>query len=251
MGNNARRIVISDVHGHYDTLMALLNAIAPSQDDQIYFLGDLIDRGPKSAQVVEFVKQNSYACLMGNHEQMMLDSFPKGQVYPPAMQAWLYNGGQETLESYGELGVSLEHLDWIQNLPAYLDLGDAWLVHAGVNPDLPIEAQTTQEFCWIRKEFHSIRKPYFADKLIVTGHTITFTLPGVEPGQIAQGQGWLDIETGAYHPKSGWMTALDINHKVVYQVNVFKKRSFRSMPLAQAAAQVRSNLIALSRTLLG
>ncbi|HBK64061.1 MAG TPA: serine/threonine protein phosphatase, partial [Cyanobacteria bacterium UBA11166] len=52
-----RQIVIGDVHGHYDTLMTLLNAIAPSEEDRVYFLGDLIDRGPKSAQVVEFVKE--------------------------------------------------------------------------------------------------------------------------------------------------------------------------------------------------
>ena len=54
-----RRIVIGDVHGHYDTLMTLLDAIAPTGDDMVYFLGDLIDRGPQSAQVVDFVKQSS------------------------------------------------------------------------------------------------------------------------------------------------------------------------------------------------
>jgi serine/threonine protein phosphatase 1 len=243
---NARRIVIGDVHGHFDALMALIEAIAPSADDQIYFLGDLIDRGPQSAQVVEFVKQNSYPCLLGNHEQMMLDSFPKGKAYLPALQAWLYNGGQETLDSYGEPGISPEHLDWIQNLPTYLDLGDVWLVHAGVHPSLPIEAQTTHEFCWIRSEFHSMRQPYFTNKLIVTGHTITFTLPGVEPGRIAQGHGWLDIETGAYHPKSGWMTALDLTHKVVCQVNVFKD-SVRKLPLSEAATWVSPDLITSNR----
>jgi serine/threonine protein phosphatase 1 len=55
-----RRIVIGDVHGHYYALMSLMEAIAPSQDDQIYFLGDLIDRGPHSAQLVQYVIENNY-----------------------------------------------------------------------------------------------------------------------------------------------------------------------------------------------
>ena len=84
--------------------------------------------------------------------------------------------------------------------------------------------QTTEQLCWVRDEFHSIRQPYFPDKLIIIGHTITFTLPGVSPGKLAQGQGWLDIDTGAYHPKSGWLTGLDITNRRVYQVNVFQHK---------------------------
>jgi len=61
-----RRIVIGDVHGHYDTLVALLDAVSPSSEDEVYFLGDLIDRGPNSAQVVELVMRNQFHCLRGN-----------------------------------------------------------------------------------------------------------------------------------------------------------------------------------------
>ena len=68
-----------------------------------------------------------------------------------------------------------------------------------------------------------MNKPYFPDKTIIAGHTITFTLPGVAPGNLAQGQGWLDIDTGAYHPRSGWLTGLDITNKLVHQANVFSK----------------------------
>ncbi|MBD0262559.1 MAG: metallophosphoesterase, partial [Tolypothrix sp. Co-bin9] len=59
---NHRRVVIGDVHGHYDALIMLLQAIAPDSDDQVNFLGDLIDRGPQSCQVINFVKQNRYHC---------------------------------------------------------------------------------------------------------------------------------------------------------------------------------------------
>lgn len=102
---------------------------------------------------------------------------------------------------------------------------------------MPLVEQTAEQICWVRDKFHSIDKPYFADKLIIVGHTITFTLPGVTPGQLAQGKGWLDIDTGAYHPRSGWLTALDITNKLVYQVNVLDK-CLRTLQLKEALAFV-------------
>jgi serine/threonine protein phosphatase 1 len=241
-----RRIIIGDVHGHYEGLMTLLNEIAPGSDDQVYFLGDLIDRGPNSAQVVNFVKESSYTCLLGNHEQLLLDAFPYGQAFAPALQAWLYSGGRSTVTSYPDANLLLEHIEWLQTLPAYLDLGDIWLVHAGVHPLLPIQAQTTHEFCWIRDEFHSSSKPYFPDKLIITGHTITFTLPKVSPGALAKGNGWLDIDTGAYHPKSGWLTGLDIKNGRVYQANVYTN-SVRVLPLEEAVMQIEPKQVGSNR----
>lgn len=233
-----RRIFIGDVHGHYDGLMVLLDEIAPNSDDRVYFLGDLIDRGPQSANVVEFVRQSPYPCLLGNHEQMLLDAFPNGRQNNAALAAWLYSGGRSTLASYGgDNAKLLKHLNWMRTLPTYLDLGDMWLVHAGVNPRLPLHKQTAEEFCWVRDEFHSITKPYFPDKLIVTGHTITFTLPGVAPGELAQGPGWLDIDTGAYHPLSGWLTGVDITNRQVYQVNVFQYIT-RTLPLDEVVTSI-------------
>ena len=232
-----RRIVIGDVHGHYDGLMRLLEAIAPSDEDSVYFLGDLIDRGTQSAQVVKFVKQSSYHCLLGNHEQMLIDVLGDGEVYGPALQGWLYSGGHATVNSYGEAGIPQGDIDWMRSLPTHLDLGDIWLVHAGVHPQIPLEKQSAEEFCWIREEFHSIAKPYFPDKLIITGHTITFTLPGVTPGKLAQGNGWLDIDTGAYHQQSGWLTGLDITNNLVYQVNVLRGR-VRKLSLSEAVTRI-------------
>lgn len=232
-----RRIVIGDVHGHYDSLMTLLEAIAPNSEDQVYLLGDLIDRGSKSCQVVEFVKNSSYQCLRGNHEQMLLDILSDDDIYPPALDAWMYSGGKNTLDSYDGKVIKREHLYWMQQLPDYLDLGDLWLVHAGVHPTMPFQSQGISQFCWIRNEFHSHPRPYFPDKLIITGHTITFTLPGVAPGQIAQGPGWLDIDTGAYHPRSGWLTGLDTTNWIVYQVNTWTK-STRQLPLSSLVTPV-------------
>jgi serine/threonine protein phosphatase 1 len=234
---SGRRIFIGDVHGHYDGLMQLMEAIAPTSEDRIYFLGDLIDRGPKSFQVVDFVKHSGYPCLLGNHEQLLLAAFPQSKISNQALNAWLHSGGHTTVASYPQSERLLEHLDWMRTLPTHLDLGDIWLAHAGMHPGLKVSDHTPQEYCWIREEFHSSLKPYFNDKIIITGHTITFTLPNVVPGAIAQGPGWLDIDTGAYHPKSGWLTGLDITHERVYQVNVFQQCQ-RVLPLAEAVIQI-------------
>ncbi|AKG22391.1 metallophosphoesterase family protein [Calothrix sp. 336/3] len=241
-----RRIVIGDVHGHYEGLMRLLEAIAPSSDDQVYFLGDLIDRGPKSSQVVKFVMDSPYKCLLGNHEQMLLNILTNRQISLPTVQSWLYSGGQATVASYAEATIPHDHLEWFSTLPTYLDLGDVWLVHAGIDPTMAIAEQTSQQFCWIREEFHGIKQPYFPDKLIIVGHTITFTLPGVTPGKIAQGKGWIGIDTGAYHPRSGWLTALDITNNLVYQVNIFR-HCIRTLPLEKAVTTINPEDIHESR----
>lgn len=240
-----RRIVIGDVHGHYDTLIALLDAVSPTSKDEIYFLGDLIDRGPKSAQVVDLVMRNNFYCLRGNHEEMLLDVVGTGEVSVDLYQSWLYSGGHATVDSY-DSKIPQEHIDWIKGLPLYLDLGDYWLVHAGVDPNVPLAQQNAEQFCWIREDFHGNDRVIFKNKLIITGHTITFTLPGVKPGQIAAGKGWLDIETGAYHHNSGWMTAIDLNQHKVYQANSFDGR-IRIMPLSKAIAKVESTKIASRR----
>ncbi|MDJ1184612.1 metallophosphoesterase family protein [Roseofilum casamattae] len=241
-GATARRIFIGDIHGHYEGLMHLLEAIAPGESDRIYFLGDLIDRGPQSAQVVNFVSQSNYPCIRGNHEQLLIDSFPDGKINYPALQGWLYSGGQATLSSYEDANKLLDHLQWILELPLYQDLGDVWLVHAGVHPDFSIDEQGEYEFCWIRDEFHSIPQPYFPDKTIIVGHTITFTFPGVSPGQVAGGHGWLGIDTGAYHRRSGWLTGLDWTNQQVHQVNVYEKTE-RTFPLAESITFVQPEAI--------
>jgi len=215
-----RRLVIGDIHGHYQGLQALLSLLDLAESDQVYFLGDLIDRGPHSSQVVDLVKENAYACLRGNHEQLMVAAFAQLSPNGSILKMWMQAGGKETLASYNSQQHLREHLSWFRSLPNYLDLGDFWLVHAGIHPNMPLEFQTEQEFCWIRREFHHMPEPYFAHKTIITGHTMTFTFSGVEPGQIVQGAGWLGIDTGAYHPQSGWLTALDLSSLTVFQINI-------------------------------
>lgn len=224
-----RRIVIGDVHGHYEGVVKLLEFITPAQDDQIYFLGDLIDRGPESSKVIDLIRNENYTTIIGNHEQMLIDAFCHEHLSVPELQAWLYSGGNATFANYeNDLDKLLDVVLWFQTQPYHIDLGDIWLVHAGLNPKLDLEEQTIEDVCWIRSAFHSMSEPYFSDKVIITGHTITFTFPDVEPGQLVQGEGWIDIDTGAYHRKSGWLTAFDLDRWQVYQINVHtsEKREF-------------------------
>ena len=233
----SRHIVIGDVHGHYEGLLRLIEFLDLNPVDELYFLGDLVDRGPQSAQVVEFVKTKGYPCLRGNHEELMIAACrPKDQDYA-AFHMWAACGGRQTLESYESQEQLQEHVQWLSTLPTYIDLGNLWLVHAGVDPKKKLENQSAEEFCWIRDRFHKSAKPFFDDKLIVTGHTITFTFPQVKPGQIAHGEGWISIDTGAYHPKSGWLTAYDTTQGQIYQVNVFKDKE-RKLKLEDAIATV-------------
>jgi serine/threonine protein phosphatase 1 len=218
----ARRFVISDVHGQYKTLVELLAWIGLGAADQLYFVGDLVDRGSQSREVVDLVRKEGYHTIIGNHEQMMINSFrQEEEVSLMDLQSWMMNGGNSTFDSYQQNFESLmEDVKWLRQQPYFVDLGDVWLVHAGVNPLFPLSEQIEEDLCWIREGFHRVEKPYFKDKLIIIGHTITFTFPGVNPGELVQGAGWLGIDTGAYHPRSGWLTAVDLDSWQVYQCNV-------------------------------
>jgi len=96
MSKTHHRIVIGDVHGHYDGLMRL--QVARLRRSSL-FSRDLIDRGPQSAQVVDFVQSSSYHCLLGNHEQMLLEVLDSSEVSSKVEQTWLYSG-YATVTSY-------------------------------------------------------------------------------------------------------------------------------------------------------
>ena len=115
--------VIGDIHGCFDTFMALLKQLP--KDAKIALVGDLIDRGPKSRQVVQYVIDNNIDCVMGNHEDMMV-KWPRH---------WDYNGGEQTLESYNinmfwnkdkpQFSDEFDaHRKWMETLPVYLEYPD-------------------------------------------------------------------------------------------------------------------------------
>jgi serine/threonine protein phosphatase 1 len=223
------RYVIGDVHGYYGTLKQLLKLIDVKDEDHVFFVGDLIDRGEKSAKVIRLVRNTkNFFSVVGNHELMMMDA-----IFNNNLQSWVFNGyGSETYNSYqklyGEESMKMMFDDcvWMNSLPYFIDLGDYFIVHAGVKPGVPLEKQGEYEFCWIREDFFLSPQRVFPDKTIIVGHTITSSghFRDVPGGNIILGNGFMMIDTSAYFKASGWLTALDLDNDLVYQVNTDKRQ---------------------------
>lgn len=172
---------IGDVHGCFDQLVIMMEKIREYseendiKDSNLIFLGDYIDRGPKSKEVVDFLinLQETFPgkviCLRGNHEQMMLDHLRNGER---GFSDWLDNGGRATLKSY-DVGFVRDmpraHLDWMLRLPYYHNDGLHFFVHAGVEPGKKPEDTSRDEMMWIRYEF--LNSNYEWPQIIVHGHT--------------------------------------------------------------------------------
>lgn len=113
-------IIIGDVHGCYKTLVSLLKQLP---NDEICFVGDLIDRGPQSEKVVDLVIENNFDCVMGNHEELMIisekwDDFKSKEV-------WLTNGRIATLNNYKNNREKLNrHAEWMNSLPIIKEYKD-------------------------------------------------------------------------------------------------------------------------------
>lgn len=120
--------IIGDVHGCFKSLMALIDTLPFKEDSHLVFVGDLVDRGKYSAQVVEFVKNGGYPCVLGNHEAVMVQAHryeeAEGIVDTySTKRLWKLNGGRNTISSYfrPNAGKMSEHLAWMKNLPRYLE----------------------------------------------------------------------------------------------------------------------------------
>jgi serine/threonine protein phosphatase 1 len=216
---HTRIYAIGDVHGcraELDRLLDLIRAdnVAFTGKIRFVFLGDLVDRGPDSAGVVDRVMELSRGqercnTLMGNHEEAMLASLD-GTADP---RGWLSYGGTQTLESYGIAraeqfasgfdlarrmaeAIPLEQIAFLRGLPDHLVIGDYLFVHAGIRPGIPLELQKAADLRWIRSGF--LESEVDHQCIVVHGHTITS-----EPEQRANRIG---IDTGCY--AGGPLTAL-------------------------------------------
>ncbi|MBI4516456.1 MAG: serine/threonine protein phosphatase [Deltaproteobacteria bacterium] len=175
-----RTFVVGDLHGCAEELKALLDGLALTSADTIIFLGDYVDRGPASLQVVERLLQlrvegPSCTFLKGNHEDMFLAFMGLKGRYG---QAFLANGGGPTLRSYALEGCSgaevarrlpAEHLEFFRTLQSYTVRGNFLCVHAGINPLRRLEDQDEEDLLWIREEF--IRNRHGLPYTVLFGHT--------------------------------------------------------------------------------
>ncbi len=220
-----RRIyVVGDIHGRADLVRHLHGKIladATAQPDRqrvVVYLGDYVDRGLESRQVIDLLLDEplhgfEQIHLLGNHEQAMLDFLEDPGIGP----AWLYYGGAATLYSYGinaqarppegserfshlsgELVRLLppRHLHFLRRLALHHVEGDYLFVHAGIRPGVPIQRQQREDILYIRDEFLDF--PETHGRIVVHGHTITND-PDVRPNRIG-------IDTGAF--ATGRLTCL-------------------------------------------
>jgi len=186
-----RFFVVGDIHGSYEKLKAILANLdwSPQSGDQLIFLGDYIDRGPQSYEVVDTVaeladRHPEVIALKGNHESMFLD-FITGQCDPQLFA----NGLAATIRDYcrPENELSAAHLHFYRNLPLSHETEDYIFVHAGLVPGIPLARQSPHDLLWVRDEF--LLSDYDFGKTIVFGHT-PFKEPFIAPGRIG-------LDTGA------------------------------------------------------
>jgi serine/threonine protein phosphatase 1 len=217
-----RIYAIGDVHGRADLLAQLLQKIdaddvaRSSASTQVVFLGDLIDRGPGSREVVDMVAdlaatRKGVHWLKGNHEEVFLKTL-EGDAQ--MMRLFARIGGRETLASYGisdeefdsgsfaelaELAavrVPREHRQFLAHGKDSLVLGDYMFVHAGVRPEVALADQTSKDLRWIRGEFLDFEGEL--EKIVVHGHSIAM--------EVQQHPHRIGIDTGAF--QTGLLTAL-------------------------------------------
>lgn len=194
-----RLIGISDIHGEYDKLCAVLEKISPSQNDTLIFMGDYIDRGAKSKEVVEKIISMQEVCkcvyLIGSHEYALLHS-ATDDYYNYLF--WNY-GGVQTVESYGSFENILKiHGDFFRGLKFYYLTDEYLFIHAGIKPEIPLENQNETDMVYIRKEFYGQKHPL--KQKIIFGHT-EFNKPQIQPDKIC-------IDTGCGKFKDAPLTAI-------------------------------------------
>lgn len=222
-----RRVyAIGDIHGRDDLFSQIIDMIRADNlsrsqaETTLILLGDLVDRGPASAEVVERARllKNEFPdtrLLMGNHEECFLAALT-GSVR--RLRYFMRIGGDATVESYWKDSDSLanasfegvaarlptlvpqSHIDFLNSGEDYIEIGDYAFVHAGIRPGVPLERQSLADLRWIRDEF--LDETIDHGKVIVHGHSIT-----AEPDEQANRIG---IDLGAF--QSGCLAALALEN---------------------------------------
>ncbi|MEX0811573.1 MAG: metallophosphoesterase family protein [Chitinophagales bacterium] len=167
---------ISDIHGCADTFRALVEEqIGLSNIETLYLLGDYVDRGPNSKGVFDYIfelrgKGLPVHCLMGNHEDLMLDSVKS----PEDFELWMKNGGEITLDSFNEWSVNdigEVYFQLIQNTQLFIELEHYWLVHAGFETADKNPFENRRMLLWKRNMEYDAA--LLKGKKVIHGHTPT------------------------------------------------------------------------------
>lgn len=210
--------VISDIHGEYEQLKTLLAKMNFGEQDKLYVLGDVVDRGPEPIRALQFLMGLSNCiCLVGNHEFMaymgmkiLLKEVTEEAVRDfeekdkEELEEWIVNGGAMTISDFA--GISREEreavMEYLGNLETYVELevnGQEYLlVHAGLgnfSEEKPMEEYTLDDLIWARTDYGI---PYYKDKIVITGHTPTQTIPdNPHPDRIYRANNHIAVDCGA------------------------------------------------------
>ena len=210
--------VIGDIHGEFEQLKILLETMKFNDNDELYVMGDVVDRGPDPIKTLQYLMTlPNCVCIAGNHEWMALESLKlmmneipeyfiqtldKNQVM--IMFDWFHNGGKTTMDQFSKLSNEerQEVLDFIGEFEAYVELeiqGRKYLlVHAGLNNfsyRKPIEEYAIDDLLWTRANY---QMPYYENKIVITGHTPTQTISGNDrPGYIYRKNNHIALDCGA------------------------------------------------------
>ncbi|MDP3462117.1 MAG: metallophosphoesterase [Bacteroidales bacterium] len=234
-----KRWVIPDIHGCSKTLRSLVEQqIKPDLSDELFFLGDFIDRGPDSKGVIDFLmklQEDGYNTkfLLGNHEDYCVkaweEDFKKkpflGMRFKGKIQSvWELHGGKETLASFGAKFASeipQQYIDWMRKLKMYLELDKFILVHAGFNFNIDDPLTDTFAMLWTR-EF-KVNPAKIRNKKVIHGH-VPVDLEFLDHVVKSTHYHFVDLDNGVYmESRAGYgnLIALELNSwEYVVQTNI-------------------------------
>ncbi|MGI9472974.1 MAG: metallophosphoesterase family protein [Rubripirellula sp.] len=207
-----RRFAIGDIHGCSKALRTVLDAIDPQPDDELIFMGDYIDRGPDTRDVVDQIIQLQYrtqvVALRGNHELMLLGVALGGLDDA----VWLENGGVATVASYGGCltKIPADHLEFYQSLIPYHETNDALFVHACYDPALAMHEQKDVTTYWTHLA-SPLPDPHCSGKRVIVGHTPQPSGDVLDAGHV------VCIDTYCFG--GGFLTAFQIGGDQILQAN--------------------------------
>jgi serine/threonine protein phosphatase 1 len=225
---DGRLIAIGDIHGCSTALRTLLEAIDPHPQDTIVTLGDYVDWGPDSRDVIEqlicLAKRCNLIPLLGNHEEMLLEALDSESK----LRTWLDRGGEETLNSYpyegGEDIIPWNHVEFIRKCREFYETSTHIFVHANYDPHLALEYTGRTTLGWKFIEGENVLQKHFSGKTVVVGHT-----PQVSGFVLNLGY-LICIDTDC--SRGGWLTALDVCGGTVFQAN--QEGQIRTSALGQS-----------------
>lgn len=224
----AKQWVIPDIHGCYITLKTLFNEyIKPTEKDHIFFLGDYIDRGPKSKEVIDFIMDlqlelPNVVAIKGNHEDYLLKAYWEDTEKKPFLgiktksriqKEWEKQGGATTLNSFGVKwpgDLPKNYIEWLTNLPTYHELENCILVHAGLNFDNDDPFEDNHAMMWFRD--YPIIPEKINYKKIIHGH-VPVKLEFIDRTIKSEDQPFIDLDNGIYlsnHNGYGNLIALEL-----------------------------------------